>query len=42
MVITLAAFLILAPGLSKVVSYYQQKKKEKYFSEVMYVRNPGE
>jgi hypothetical protein len=42
MVITLAAFLILAPGLSKVISYYQQKKEDKYVSEVMYVRNPGE
>jgi hypothetical protein len=42
MVIALAALLILAPCLSKVVSYYQQKKEEKYFSEVMYVRNSGE
>ena len=42
MVITLAAFLVLAPGLSKFISYYQQKKEDKYFSEVMYVRNPGE
>ena len=42
MVVTLAAFLIFAPCLSKVVSYYQQKKEDKYFSEIKYVRNPGE
>jgi hypothetical protein len=37
-----AAFLLLAPGLLKFVSYYQQKEDDKYFSEVMYVRSPGE
>jgi len=42
MVVTLAAFLILTPCLTKTVSYYQQKKEDKYFNEVMYVRNPGE
>ena len=42
MLITLAAFLILVPCLSKVVSYYQHKKEDKDISKVKYVRNPGE
>jgi hypothetical protein len=41
MVITLAAFLVLVPGLLKVVSYYQHKKEDKCFSEVTYFRHPG-
>jgi hypothetical protein len=42
MVIIMAAFLLFAPGISQFVSYCQKKKEERCFSEVMYVRNPGE
>jgi hypothetical protein len=42
MVIILAVSLVLAPGISKLVSRCQQKKAEKSVSELVYVRNPGE
>jgi hypothetical protein len=42
MVIILSVSLLLAPGISRFISYCQQKKEDKSSSEVVYICNPGE